>query len=124
MSLSALTASVLLGQAAFSLAVDQPAAEAPDVAYAELAAGQPQAAVRKLEAAGAAVSKDPATLINLGAAYAQAGMTGKAVLAYRAAVASPERYDLQLADGSWADSRVAARQALKGMLAATAVAVR
>ncbi|WP_404480279.1 hypothetical protein [Novosphingobium sp. BL-52-GroH] len=124
MSLSVLVTAALLGQAAFSLAVDKPAPDVADVAYTELAAGQPQAAVQKLEAGGAARSSDPATLINLGAAYAGAGMADKALVAYRAAVASPERYDLQLADGSWVDSRVAARRALKGMTAARAVAVR
>ena len=30
---------------------------------------------------------------------------------YRAAIASPDRYDLQLADGRWMDSRAAARLA-------------
>lgn len=124
MSLSVLVTAALLGQAAFSLAVDKPAPDVADVAYTELTAGQPQAAVQKLEAGGAARSNDPATLINLGAAYAGAGMADKALVAYRAAVASPERYDLQLADGSWVDSRVAARRALKGMTAARAVAVR
>lgn len=124
MSVSALAAAVLLGQSALSMQASQPAMPAADVAYAELAAGQPEAAVRKLEANGANTSSDPATLINLGAAYAQAGMGGKALTAYRAAVASPVRYDLQLADGSWVDSRFAARQALKGMLAANNVAAR
>lgn len=124
MSLSALVATVLLGQSALSLAAQAPALPAVDVAYAELSAGQPQDAVRKLEAGGAARSADPATLINLGAAYARAGMSGKALSAYRAAVASPVRYDLQLADGTWVDSRFAARQALKAMLAANVMAVR
>lgn len=124
MSLSAIAATVLMGQAAFSLAVDKPAPDTVDVAYAELAAGQPQEAVRKLEANGAARSEDPATLINLGAAYARAGMADKALVTYRAAVDTPDRYDLQLADGSWMDSRVAARKALKGMVAANAMASR
>lgn len=124
MSLSVLVTAALLGQSAFALAVDKTAPDTTDVAYQELAAGQSQEAVRKLEAGGAAQSNDPAALINLGAAYARAGMADKALAAYRAAVASPERYDLELADGSWVDSRVAARMALRGMLAANTVASR
>ncbi|WP_232496085.1 hypothetical protein [Novosphingobium kaempferiae] len=124
MSVSAFAAALLMGQSAFALGLDRPAHDTVDVAYAELASGQSQEAVRKLEAGGAARSDDPAKLINLGAAYAQAGMTGKAITAYRAAVASPVRYDLQLADGTWVDSRLAARQALRGLLAATTVASR
>ena len=124
MSLTALVTAALLGQSAFSLGIDTPTPEKADVAYTELAAGQTQAAVSKLEASGARHSDDPATLINLGAAYARAGQADKALAAYRAAVATPERYDLQLADGSWADSRVAARMALNGMLAARTMAAR
>lgn len=124
MSLSVLAAAVLMGQSAFSLAVDQPVSDVVDVAYAELKAGESQEAMRKLEAGGAAKSDDPAALINLGAAYARAGMTAKALSAYRAAISSPVRYDLQLADGSWVDSRFAARQALRGLLAKTTVASR
>lgn len=124
MSLSVLVTAVLLGQSAFALDVDKTAPDVADVAYHELAAGQPQAAVAKLEAGGAAQSNDPAALINLGAAYARAGMPDKALAAYRAAVASPERYDLQLADGSWVDSRMAAREALKRMMASRTVASR
>lgn len=124
MSFSALAATVLMGQAAFSLGVDRPATDRQDVAYAELASGRTQDAMRKLEAAGARNSDDPATLINLGAAYARAGMSAQAVSAYRAAVVSPVRYDLQLADGSWVDSRFAARRALHDMLLTRNVAAR
>ncbi|EJL20754.1 hypothetical protein [Novosphingobium sp. AP12] len=124
MSLSVLVTAVLLGQSAFTLDVDKTAPDVTDVAYHELAAGQSQAAVQKLEAGGAAQSNDPAALINLGSAYARAGMADKALAAYRAAVASPDRYDLELADGSWVDSRVAARMALRGLLASRSVASR
>lgn len=124
MSLSAIVTAVLLGQSSFALATDKTALDVTDVAYQELAAGQPQAAVSKLEAGGAAQSNDPAALINLGAAYAKAGIADKALAAYRAAVASSDRYDLQLADGSWADSRAAARDALKRMQSSRTVASR
>ncbi|KQM18951.1 hypothetical protein [Novosphingobium sp. Leaf2] len=124
MSLSILAAAVLTGQSAMSLTAAPAPLSTVDVAYVELTAGQPLRAVHKLEAAGAARSDDPATLINLGAAYARAGMSGKALGAYRAAVASPVRYDLQLSDGSWVDSRFAARQALEAMVAANTMALR
>ena len=125
MSLTALMTAALMGQSAFSLAVESPAAERlPDVAYSELASGQADAAVRKLEANEAEHSGDPATLINLGAAYAAVGRTDRAIATYRAAIASNERYDLQLADGSWMDSRRAARIALKNVLSANAQAMR
>lgn len=124
MSVSMIAAAILAGQSALSLTAAPAPLPTVDVAYAELAAGQPLQAVHKLEAAGAARSDDPATLINLGAAYARAGMSGKALGAYRAAVSSPVRYDLQLADGSWVDSRFAARQALKAMVAANTMALR
>lgn len=124
MSLSVLITAALLGQSAFALDVEKTAPDVADVAYQELAAGQSQAAVRKLEAGGAAQSNDPAALINLGSAYARAGMADKALAAYRAAVASPERYDLELADGTWVDSRVAARMALTRMMSGKTVASR
>ncbi|EIZ79911.1 hypothetical protein WSK_1506 [Novosphingobium sp. Rr 2-17] len=124
MSLSVFVAATMLGQSAFSLGVAQPVANAPDVAYAELSAGEAHAAVTKLEANGAARSDDPATLINLGAAYARAGQPDKAIAVTRAAVQTPIRYDLELADGSWTDSRDAARRALQSMKSARALAAR
>ena len=125
MTLTMLMTAALMGQSAFSLAVETPSADrAPDVAYEELASGRSDAALQKLEAAGALQSDDPAALINLGAAYAATGNTSKAMASYRAAMASAERYDLQLADGSWMDSRVAARAALQRLLATSAQASR
>lgn len=124
MALTTLVVAALLGQSAFSLAVETPGAERqPDVAYEDLAAGRSEAAVNKLEAAGASRSGDPATLINLGTAYAAVGRTDQAIAAYRAA-ADGDRYQLELADGSWVDSRVAARTALSRLLARNAQASR
>lgn len=94
-----------------------------DVAYTELAAGDADAAVQKLEAVGR-YSADPALLINLGTAYARQGATDKALAAYRAAIATSERYDLELANGSWRDSRDVARHALASLQRARAQAAR
>ena len=124
MSLTAVFASVLLAQTPAALAVDVPARDTVDVAYQDLSAGRAEEALRKLEANGAARSSDPATLINLAAAYAATGRSDKALLAYRAAINSQDRYDLQLADGTWADSRDAARMAMQKMMRATAQASR
>ncbi len=108
--------------AILAVALAQGAPAQADVAYNELAAGDAAAAVRKLEAG--ADSSDPAVLINLGTAYARQGATDKALVAFRAAIASPDRYDLELADGSWMDSREVARVALAGLQRATAQAAR
>lgn len=94
-----------------------------DVAYQELVTGNSGAAVIKLEQS-AESSADPALLINLGTAYAKQGATAKALAAFRAAIASPERYDLELADGTWMDSRDLARHALASLQRSSAQARR
>ncbi|WAT17550.1 tetratricopeptide repeat protein [Aurantiacibacter sp. MUD11] len=86
--------------------------ETRDVAYESVAAGDMQTAIANLEAARAENPGDPALLINLGAAYAATGDFARAEEAYRAAIASNDRYELELADGQWIDSRRAARLAL------------
>ena len=84
------------------------------VAYEELKAGQNQAAVDKLTHSSLEHG-DPSRLINLGTAYARLGRTSDAAAAYDAALASPIRYDLELADGRYVDSRWAARTALANL---------
>lgn len=86
-----------------------------DVGYTELAAGQPQAAIERIQGNGALNADDPAALINLGAAHARMGEVSDARAYLAAAIISPDRYNLQLADGRWMDSRRAARLAM-GML--------
>ena len=74
MSLTALMTAALLGQSAFSLGMETPAADRMhDVAYQELSQGRSEAALRKLESSSAVEAGDPAALINLGSAYASAG---------------------------------------------------
>lgn len=124
-----LVAAALLAQAAFVAPATGHQAPADsggysDVAYSELAAGKARTALAKLEQGGAARSQDPATLINLGSAYAETGQTGRAMAIYQAAIQSPQRYDLQMADGSWVDSREAARMAVRRLLASSARAAR
>jgi len=96
--------------------VGQPGqADALPVAYAELKADENRAAVAKLTGESALDRRDPSRLINLGTAYARLGRTADAAAAYRAAIDSPIRYDLELAGGRYVDSRWAARTALANL---------
>lgn len=85
------------------------------VAYAELKAGDNRAAVAKLAGETTLDARDPSRLINLGTAYARLGRTADASTAYSAAIDSPIRYDLELANGRYVDSRWAARTALANL---------
>ena len=85
------------------------------VAYAELKAGANRAAVDKLTGDTGLAARDPSRLINLGTAYARLGRTAEAAAAYDNAIGSPIRYDLELADGRYVDSRWAARTALANL---------
>ncbi len=87
------------------------------VAYAELRAGENHAAVAKLTGETTLNARDPSRLINLGTAYARLGRTSDAAAAYDAALASPIRYDVELADGRYVDSRWAARTARANLTA-------
>lgn len=86
-----------------------------DTAYEELAAGRTEGAIASLEASLRETPGDPALLINLGTAYARAGRMEEARDAFRAAIAAEDRYRVQLADGSWEDSRKIARMALDSL---------
>lgn len=96
--------------------------EERDVAFEELSNGQAAEAVASLEASLRQAPRDPATLINLGSAYAQLGDKARAAQAFRAAMTSRTRYHLELADGSWGDSRAVARRGLENLGGGTALA--
>lgn len=109
-------AALLLTQASTISIIGAPeGTETNDVAYDTLAAGNASQAVRDLEALRAQMGDDPALLINLGSAYAEMGDHARAEESYRAAIASDTRYELELADGSWVDSRRAAQRALRNL---------
>lgn len=106
---------------AMALAMAPAAAEAPqqgienaktELAVAALANGQSDRAIRKLEQQLAESPSDPALLINLGIAFAQQGDKSKARAMFKAAMDSPEQFDLETADGSATDSRRLARKAM------------
>jgi Tfp pilus assembly protein PilF len=89
--------------------------EQREVAYEALSNGRSAEAVVTLEARLREDPQDPATLINLGTAYARQGETVRAQQAFNAAMTSDTLYRLELADGSWVDSRQAARRALRSL---------
>lgn len=74
--------------------------------------GQFRQAVTELRTGSIDELNDPARLINLGTAYARLGDTAQASEAFRRAMYSDVRYDLELSDGRVVDSREAARIAL------------
>lgn len=105
-------AALLFSSQAVVAPAPAPAIEQKDVAFDALSEGRTDQAISKLQEQLIAEPADPATLINLGSAYAQRGDRTRAAQAYRAAIDSGTRYNVELADGSWADSRQAARIAL------------
>ena len=82
------------------------------VAFDEMQTGRTDAAIAKLQADNDLSARDPSRLINLGSAYARLGRHAEAAAMFRAAITSPIRYDLELANGAYMDSRWAARTAL------------
>lgn len=98
------------------------AVERMEVGYSELARGQPQAAIARINAN--LQEGDPTALINLAAANARLGRPDDARRLLHAARYNAERFDVQLADGSWMDSRSAARIALSRIESRKALAAR
>lgn len=89
--------------------------EQKEVAYQDLSQGLTERAIVMLEARLLQDPNDPALLINLGYAYARQGKLQRAAAAYRAAMTSETRYELETSDGKWLDSRKAARTALQSL---------
>ncbi len=89
--------------------------EQREAAFEQLTTGETETAIAQLEAALEQTPDDPALLINLGTAYSREGRFDEARDAFRKAAASEDRYRVQLADGSWEDSRRVARLALDSL---------
>jgi len=81
--------------------------------YDALMRGDPVTAEAQLRASAGVPANDPARLINLGRALEQTGRYPEAMTIYRAAIESPKRFDLVLASGRIADSRLVAKTALR-----------
>lgn len=124
MAATLLMAVALIGQPATAGVAEPAASDHVDVAYEQLAQHRPNAAIERIKANKDLEANDPAALINLGAAYAMLGQNAKAEECYRAAAASDARYELQLADGSWMDSRRLARVAIRNLDKRQALAAR
>lgn len=109
--------SVLLASPAPTLVVPDQASSVgqADAAYEQMTTGQTADAIARLEAARERNPNDPSLLINLGTAYFRADRIEEAREAFRQAMASDERYSVELADGRWEDSRKVARMALTWM---------
>lgn len=104
--------------------VNSESVEQIEVAYDALAEGRNQAAIEQMRNSDLVKAGDPAALINLGTAYARLGMIEEARESFDAAAASEDRYMLELADGSWVDSRRAARTARRNLTSEGAFASR
>lgn len=107
LALALVAANPLVGMPAARLA------DAPELAARTLAAGRGNEALVTLEKASIADPHDPAVLINLGIAYAQAGQETKARAAFQQAIACHEVIELDTADGTSTDSRRLARKAIR-----------
>lgn len=122
MSVTAFLAGAMLAQSApLVLVQDTPASV--DVAYEEMSQGKNEAAIARI-LANRDLADDPAALIQLGTASARLGDAAKAQGYYRAAMASQNVVYLELADGSWMDSRRAAKAAMDGLAKGGALAAR
>src|SRR5688500_16059535 len=115
MAIGIILSAVVLAQAGPGPANRDSTVGQADAAYEQLVAGENERAIAHLEAALDETPDDPAVLINLGTAYSRAGEFEKARAAFRAAIASESRYSVELADGSWEDSRAIARVALESI---------
>ena len=86
-----------------------------DAAYEQMTAGETDEAIAHHEAELERNPGDPSLLINLGTAYFRANRLEESREAFRQAAASDQRYSVELADGSWEDSRKVARLALDSL---------
>lgn len=114
--MSLLLAAALFTQSAVMvtppLTVPAPALPSGDVGFNEIMANRPLAAIKRIEASDLARKGDPLAMINLGTAYKMVGRKDEAARLYRTALRSDDRYDVQLANGRWIDSRRAATLAM------------
>jgi len=122
MTIIAASALVLL-QAGTVSSVAAPT-EMNEVAFEAIANGRTNDAIDQIKQLLAEQPEDPALLINLAAAHLQRGEHEYAAQAYQRAVESNQRYRLELADGSWMDSRMAARRGLEALQHHRALAMR
>lgn len=114
MSACMIISALLLAQAGPAIS-SEGVYEQREAAFEELTTGENANAIARLQAALEQTPGDPALLINLGTAYSREGRFDEAREAFRGAMESEDRYRVQLADGSWEDSRRVARLALDSL---------
>lgn len=124
MSITMLVAGAMLAQAMPAATFDATDMQRVDVGYEQLARGDADAAIAVIRENRELAANDPVALINLGAAHARLGHKEEARAMYKAAAASSDRYDVQLADGRWMDSRRAALIAIGNLDRGGAFALR
>lgn len=94
-------------------AVAEPSVETTALQSEQLAKGRAFTAIAALEKRVESAPQDPALLINLGIAHAQAGDAAAARSMFDRALVSPEPVELETADGGVIDSRRLARKAIR-----------
>ena len=124
MTATLILASLMFAQAAQPAITVESTPDRLDVGYRELVQQRPADAIERITANRSLEADDPAALINLGTAKARLGDKSAAVDHYRAAIVSRQRYDLELSDGAWMDSRAAARLAIRMLAKGEALALR
>lgn len=111
---TALAALLLAGaQAGPAAPTTTPAVETAALEADQLAKGRAANAIAALEKHVADAPEDPALLINLGIAHAQAGDSAQARAMFQRALVSPEPIELETANGDVTDSRRLARKAMR-----------
>ncbi|TRD12023.1 hypothetical protein FGU71_09235 [Erythrobacter insulae] len=106
---------LVIALAAANPAVDAPTNDAPataELGAASLVQGKSASAIQTIEPQLDETPHDPALLINMGIAFAQTGDDAKARSLFKAAMSSPEHFELETASGSTIDSRRLARRAI------------
>lgn len=123
MSIFAFFAIALASGTTVEAPITEPQFEHVEVGYAALSRGNPAVAIATIASAGSN-QNDPVVLINLAAANAKLGHIQEARRLLQSARTAPDRFDVQLSDGRWMDSREAARLADSKLARQEALAMR
>lgn len=103
---------------------DEPVYAETDVGFEELTQGRAADAIETIRANDELAADDPSALINLGTAHKRMGQNEKAMEYYLAAANSDRRYELELSDGRWMDSKRAATLAIRSLATQRTFAAR
>lgn len=101
--------------AAILVTAPTPAVEQVDAAFDDLANRRNADAIARIEGGREAATDHPATMINLGIAYAREGQQARAREMFQRAANMGMRVELETAGGDWVDSRTLAMRALAAL---------